>query len=70
MAIQRFRHLAAFAIAILLFGLILVPFGSVRIQGADSQVRRKNDFPNLPTRPVTAGKSIPLIVHGVALGTA
>ncbi|HEX7230595.1 MAG TPA: hypothetical protein VF452_09390, partial [Candidatus Binatia bacterium] len=54
-----------------LFGLILVPFGIVRIQGVESQPVRKNDFRrmNLPERP-TVGKSIPLIVHGVALGTA
>ena len=72
MAVCKFRDLATFAIAILLLGLLLVPFGIVRIQSAETQPTRKNVFArmDLPQRPVTVGKSIPLIVHGVALGTA
>ena len=73
MAVQKFQHLATFGIAVfLLLGLLLVPLGIVRLQGAESQSVRKNDFPgmDLPERPVTVGKSIPLILHGVALGTA
>ena len=72
MAVHKFRALPTFGIAVLFLGLLLVPFGLVRIQGAESQPLRKNDFAgmDLPERPVTVGKSIPLIVHGVALGTA
>ena len=72
MALDKFRDLATFGVAVLFLGLLLVPLGIVRLQGAESQSVRKNDFPgmDLPERPVTVGKSIPLIVHGVALGTA
>ena len=73
MAVHKFQYLATCGIAVLLLGLLLVPLGIVRIQGAETQPVRKNNFPqtvDLPKRPLTAGKSIPLIVHGVALGTA
>jgi hypothetical protein len=72
MAVHKFRDLATFGVGVSLVGLLLVPFGVIRIHGAESQPIRKNDFRaiDLPERPVTVGKSIPLTVHGVALGTA
>ena len=72
MALDKFRDLATFGVAVLFLGLLLVPLGIVRIQGAERQPIRKNDFRgmDLPQRPLTVGKSVPLIVHGVALGTA
>jgi hypothetical protein len=72
MAIDKLRDLAAFGIAALLVGVLLIPFGISRIQGAESQPIRINELSSveLPRRPLTVGKSIPLVVHGVALGTA
>ena len=72
MAVDKFRHLATFGVAVLLLGLLLVPFRILRIQGAASQPIRKNDLPamDLPERPLSVGNSIPLIVHGVVVGTA
>jgi hypothetical protein len=72
MAIDKFGEVATFGIAGLLVGVLLVPFGISRIQGAESQPVRKKELSSveLPQRPLTVGKSIPLVVHGVALGTA
>ncbi|HEX5606443.1 MAG TPA: hypothetical protein VFY96_08010 [Candidatus Binatia bacterium] len=80
MAVDKFRDLAAFGIAALLVGVLLIPFGISRIQGAESQpIRTAESRPirtkeissvELPRRPLTVGKSIPLVVHGIALGTA
>lgn len=71
MAVDRFRDLAAFGIAALLVGVLLIPFGINRIQGAESEPIRTNESRvDLPRRPPTVGKSVPLVVRGVALGTA
>lgn len=72
MAVYKSRDVATLGIVVLLLGLILAPFGIVRIQGAESQPIRKSEGlgMDLPERPVSVGKSIPLIIHGVAVGTA
>lgn len=72
MAVIKFGDFAAFGVAGLLLGLVLVPFAMSRIPGAESQSVRRNDLSSieLPQRPPTVGKSIPLNIHGVALGTA
>lgn len=72
MAVDKNRDSVAFAIAALLVGVLLIPFGISRIQGAESEPIRlkKLSSVELPQRPLTVGKSIPLVVHGVALGTA
>jgi hypothetical protein len=72
MAVDKLRQFAALGIAGLFLGILLVPFGISRIQGAESQLIRKNELfsVELPRRPLSVGKSIPLVVHGVSLGTA
>jgi hypothetical protein len=72
MATIKFADFAAFGVAGLLLGLVLVPFAMSRIPGAESQSVHRNDLPSieLPQRPPTVGKSIPLNIHGVSLGTA
>src|SRR5262245_35143365 len=44
MAVDKFRHLATFGVAVLLLGLLLVPFRILRIQGAASQPSAKTIF--------------------------
>jgi len=72
MAVVKSGDFAAFGLAGLLLALVLVPLGMSRIQGAESQSIRRSDLPSieLPQRPPTVGKSIPLNIHGMSLGTA
>jgi hypothetical protein len=70
MVAERIGHL--FKGASLLIAVLLVSATLTRIQGAEKHSIPKVDFPSveLPPRPVSVGKAIPLVMHGVALGTA
>ena len=72
MAVVKSGDFVAFGVVGLLLGLVLVPLGMSRIQDGESQSIRRNALPSieLPQRPPTVGKSIPLNIHGVSLGTA
>jgi len=70
MAAERIGHLLKGVS--LLIAVLLVSAAITRIQGAEKHSIAKVAFPSveLPPRPVSVGKAIPLVMHGVALGTA